>query len=327
MKGKYPKDFKWTGWHPNDLCYVIPIIKTEEQFWLPESERGKDNAEITDVPQGFKTWVANNQDRIARAEKRGTLPYFVRDNRERVKKLGKLQDRQMDNKMAMDKGMIIGIVNFSIKEKNQIASRIMALSNKTNLFPKNITIEFNDNPIDGTLMSMIDGNKLVISQARFKMSNGTIFSPSENLRDAIVKLGQGKTLSFNEEYSIESLFHESIHSKSTKRVEIPKGSQREAIMEACVQLYARDRYTKVMKTYGVNPINFAKIQTDGYGYQRQVSMIRELFTKEGNLQVGELINIANETEDGVRIINMKLRKKGYSKIDILDFWELFKMPK
>ena len=84
MKGKYPKDFKWTGWHPNDLCYVIPIIKTEEQFWLPESERGKDNDEITDVPQGFKAWVTNNQDRIARAEKRGTLPYFVRDNRERV---------------------------------------------------------------------------------------------------------------------------------------------------------------------------------------------------------------------------------------------------
>ena len=85
LKGKYPKDFKWTGWHPNDLCYVIPIIKTEEQFWLPKEERGKDNDEITDVPQGFKTWVANNQDRIARAEKRGTLPYFVRDNRERVK--------------------------------------------------------------------------------------------------------------------------------------------------------------------------------------------------------------------------------------------------
>ena len=63
------------------MCYVIPIIKTEEQFWLPKEERGKDNNEITDVPQGFKTWVANNQDRIARAENRGTLPYFVRDNR------------------------------------------------------------------------------------------------------------------------------------------------------------------------------------------------------------------------------------------------------
>ncbi|MBR3830726.1 MAG: hypothetical protein IKJ52_05695 [Muribaculaceae bacterium] len=135
MKGKYPKDFKWTGWHPNDLCYVIPIIKTEEQFWLPESERGKDNDEITDVLQGFKTWVANNRDRIARAEKRGTLPYFVRDNRERIG-LAKIQDRQLSNKMAMEKGMIIDVANLSSKEKNQIASSIKALSNKINLFPK-----------------------------------------------------------------------------------------------------------------------------------------------------------------------------------------------
>ena len=103
MKGKYPKDFKWTGWHPNDLCYVIPIIKTEEQFWLPKEERGKDNAEITDVPQGFKTWVANNQDRIARAEKRGTLPYFVRDNRERVFSKAKYVNKETDDSKPVNK--------------------------------------------------------------------------------------------------------------------------------------------------------------------------------------------------------------------------------
>ena len=85
MKGRYPKSFKWVGWHPNDLCYVVPIIKSEEKWWEDEDNRGTDNDEITDVPQGFKTWVANNQDRISKAEKRGTLPYFVRDNRERVK--------------------------------------------------------------------------------------------------------------------------------------------------------------------------------------------------------------------------------------------------
>lgn len=325
MKGKYPKDFKWTGWHPNDLCYVIPIIRTEEQFWLPESDRVKDNDEITDVPQGFKNWVANNQDRIARAEKRGTLPYFVRDNRERVNNIAKSQDSTRNNKMG--KGMMVESVKLSTNEKNQIASNIMALSNKTNLFPKNLKVEFDENPSEGTLMAMVDGNRLVISQARFKMENGVIFSPSENVRDAIMKLKKGETLSFNEEYAIESLFHESVHSKSTKKVKIQKGSQREAIMEACVQLYARDRYIKIMNAYGVNPVNFAKIQTDGYGYQRQVSIIRELFTKEGKLQVGELINIANETEDGLKIINKKLQRNGYSKADVLNFWELFKMPK
>lgn len=85
LKGRYPKSFKWVGWHPNDLCYVVPIIKSEEKWWEDEDYRGNDNDEITDVPQGFKTWVANNQDRISKAEKRGTLPYFVRDNREWVK--------------------------------------------------------------------------------------------------------------------------------------------------------------------------------------------------------------------------------------------------
>ena len=93
------------------------------QFWLPKEEQDKDNDEITDVTQGFKTWGANNQDRIARAEKRGTLPYFMRDNRERVG-LAKIQDRQLSNKMAMEKGMIIDVANLSSKEKNQIASSI-----------------------------------------------------------------------------------------------------------------------------------------------------------------------------------------------------------
>lgn len=33
LAGKYPKDFVWTGWHPNDLCYCIPLLKTEEEFF------------------------------------------------------------------------------------------------------------------------------------------------------------------------------------------------------------------------------------------------------------------------------------------------------
>jgi hypothetical protein len=37
------------------------------------------------MPENFNKWASLNQDRIARAEQRGTLPYFVRDNRERVK--------------------------------------------------------------------------------------------------------------------------------------------------------------------------------------------------------------------------------------------------
>jgi hypothetical protein len=30
--GKYPKKFKWQGWHPLCRCYVISILKTSEEM-------------------------------------------------------------------------------------------------------------------------------------------------------------------------------------------------------------------------------------------------------------------------------------------------------
>lgn len=81
LKGKYPKDFVWTGWHPNDLCYKIPILKTEEEFWdYGEARNQPSSKEVTDVPTGFKEWVADNETRISKAKRNGTLPYFLKDN-------------------------------------------------------------------------------------------------------------------------------------------------------------------------------------------------------------------------------------------------------
>lgn len=83
LAGKYPKDFVWTGWHPNDLCYKIPILKTEEEFWAWDgrSESTTESVnEVKDVPDGFKKWVLNNQQLIEKANNLGTLPYFLKDN-------------------------------------------------------------------------------------------------------------------------------------------------------------------------------------------------------------------------------------------------------
>ena len=77
LAGKYPKDFKWTGWHPNDMCYVVPILNTAEEFW---SDSTTSVNEVKDVPEGFKKWLAENDDRILRSKNNGTLPYFLRDN-------------------------------------------------------------------------------------------------------------------------------------------------------------------------------------------------------------------------------------------------------
>lgn len=77
LAGKYPKTFRWTGWHPMDMCYCVSILKTDDEFWSdsPESEK-----EVKDVPDTFKQWVLENRQKINKAQKKNTLPYFLKDN-------------------------------------------------------------------------------------------------------------------------------------------------------------------------------------------------------------------------------------------------------
>lgn len=87
LAGKYPKDFVFTGWHPQCMCYIIPILKTAEELDRDEDmilqglEPSADSANtVTDVPAGFKNYVKDHSESIAGAAERGTLPYFLRDN-------------------------------------------------------------------------------------------------------------------------------------------------------------------------------------------------------------------------------------------------------
>lgn len=83
LKGKYPKDFKWVGWHPNCLCYTVPIVMSEDEYWSDNRENSPNM--ITEPPENFTKWCSENSERIDEARSRGTLPYWVMDNREFVK--------------------------------------------------------------------------------------------------------------------------------------------------------------------------------------------------------------------------------------------------
>lgn len=83
LAGKYPKDFKWVGWHPACTDYCIPIIKTEQELWDEDDNLVSVN-QVNEVPNDFKKWVKDNRDRITKASRRGTLPYYLRDNRKLV---------------------------------------------------------------------------------------------------------------------------------------------------------------------------------------------------------------------------------------------------
>lgn len=78
LKGKYPKNFQWSGWHPNDLCFITPILKTEEDFFSLEDTTPKN--QVDDVPEAYKKYLEDNAERLEAARQRGTLPFWVKDN-------------------------------------------------------------------------------------------------------------------------------------------------------------------------------------------------------------------------------------------------------
>lgn len=85
LAGKYPKEFEFVGWHPHCRCHAVPIMEDIDSFQarqeaLLRGERIPPTGQVTAPPKNFTDHLASNSDRLQRASKAGTLPYFVRDN-------------------------------------------------------------------------------------------------------------------------------------------------------------------------------------------------------------------------------------------------------
>lgn len=85
LKGKYPKTFRFVGWHPHCMCYVVPILMTDRELDKLEDAilSGQDAITINSsnavkkLPAGFTSWVSDNLDKINTSTNK---PYFIRDN-------------------------------------------------------------------------------------------------------------------------------------------------------------------------------------------------------------------------------------------------------
>lgn len=84
LAGNYPKDFIWTGWHPLCKDYKVAILMTEDEFFSGAKESKN---EVKDVPDAFKQYIGTNAWKIQQARKKGTEPYFIRDNKELIDRI------------------------------------------------------------------------------------------------------------------------------------------------------------------------------------------------------------------------------------------------
>jgi len=93
LKGKYPKNFVFIGWHPNCRCFAVAIVAKIEELieqQLAFIESGKTptyQGLITNVPDNFSNWLSNNSDSLNRSYQNGTYPYFLKLNKEFVSKI------------------------------------------------------------------------------------------------------------------------------------------------------------------------------------------------------------------------------------------------
>ena len=86
LQGKYPKEFKFVGWHPHCRCIATPIMKTKAELDADDErlKRGEEPSDpstsenaVTDMPDGWKQWMEDNAERLENAK---SMPYFIRDN-------------------------------------------------------------------------------------------------------------------------------------------------------------------------------------------------------------------------------------------------------
>lgn len=82
---RFPKDFKFTGWHPWCRCYAVSILAKQEEMdaYIKTLIAGEDvsdwqfTGKVEQMPTEFTKWMKDNESRIAKAK---SMPYFIKDN-------------------------------------------------------------------------------------------------------------------------------------------------------------------------------------------------------------------------------------------------------
>ena len=252
LAGKYPKDFVWSGWHPNDLCYVVPILKTEEEYFADDDIKSKN--EVTDVPREFKDWCTENWNRISKAEKRGTLPYFLRDNKEyyqkelSVKKAAVLRHKNRNAKAiqaAWDNRNSLNVIyDTDISNMRQISKTIGVDVSAMEDYIKTAKVKTDANGIDEKFEVILNE---IQAQKKLKIENlNKRLTPLRELRGQLnVAVG---------DYRFDDIIREIdefINAHEAQRNMIEKGASYVPISDSAIKDFLKEKKSIIDKRRGV----------------------------------------------------------------------------
>ena len=184
LKGRYPKHFKFKGWHPQCMCYAVPILT---DFYSQEASDDRVNEmraalygkeykkyvpkeTVVDVPEGFKEWVKEHTEA---QEKWSSTPYFIRDN---------FKDGKLSKGLNFEAGKEIDPVQRQLDQLKPQISSIRALCNEwgLNTFILDDAIQ-NRNP--SAIVNAISGLRSRVDAAMQEYKN-FIADVTESIKEA-----------------------------------------------------------------------------------------------------------------------------------------------
>lgn len=308
LKGRYPKDFKFTGWHPHCRCHVETILKTSEELEADNKrimEGGEPTAgsvnEVKDVPQAFKDWLKGNEER---AKYISSVPYFIKDNPKYIpesfiKSMGTLKRGQEASVIHTLKEAFLKIKDPNYVKDKEVKQAVMDFSSKNpslflgGLVDVQITrakgVDFfmsnSRSYLYATGAYNMKGNTIKIVDKDFLIKSGVTFNPLEEVKGALRAISTGTELTFNQEYALESLWHEIRHAAAVGWKNVRnKTDMKSSSMETINQFCARHSYSGFVKSLGGKAVNTKEIIERGYGYGSWVKNFQKLLVHMGVTQ-------------------------------------------
>jgi hypothetical protein len=200
---------------------------------------------VKDVPEDFKKWITKNSDRIAKAEKRDTLPYFIKDNQNYFNNISQSNTPKKQVKTEDEKADIQA--QWDARKNANLPIQVQKLTNGGE-YDRIVGGKVNPASLDSTFLGMLDNN--ISIDIVNKPKSGSWWSPSKKS----ITLDNVKRRMNSEWFNKSLVYHEGGHSiadmrnlfqtkefndMTIKHVNLMKGSNAKLIHEKLYRLRKR----------------------------------------------------------------------------------------
>ncbi len=276
MAGTYPKEFVFTGWHPFCICLATPILMNHDEFaeYLLNDTIPMDRY-ITEIPSKAVRCMEQYKYSFTRA------PYQMKQNmkifvdREKGENTGSVSHLvkgiKSPNKVS-DKEVKAILAEFALRNSDLFYGKLSDIGISKGKYAMMKVGRYYDS--DHRYIKAM-GNKLDIHNYDFEVASGIYFNPLKEVKSALLSIRNESDLTFNQEYSLESLWHEIRHAGAKGWKDNRMADKySSAAMETINQFCARKSYDQFIAKLGGKAVNQADVLSKGYGYANRLANFR-----------------------------------------------------